>query len=103
MAISGWEESDFTAVDFARDIEKLEYKTIIYTDIATDGMLTGPNVSAMQEMAASVNMDVIASGGVGKIDDIKSLVPTGVCGVIVGRALYTGNLKLEECLCYQNE
>ena len=104
VAISGWEEvSDFTAVDFARDIEKLGTKTIIYTDIATDGMLTGPNVSAMQEMAASVNMDVIASGGVGKIDDIKSLVPTGVCGVIVGRALYTGNLKLEECLCYQNE
>lgn len=104
VAISGWEEvSDFKAVDFAKDIEKLGVKTIIYTDIATDGMLTGPNLSAMEEMVNSVNMNVIASGGVGKIDDVKNLVPTGVCGVIIGRALYTGNVKLEECLCYQSE
>jgi len=99
VAISGWEEvSEFKAVDFAKIIEQCGVKTIIYTDIATDGMLSGPNLNAMKEMTESVEIDVIASGGVANADDIKNLKPTNVSGVIVGRALYTGDVTLGEIL-----
>jgi len=103
VAISGWEEvSTYNAMNFAKIIESCGVKTIIYTDIATDGMLTGPNFSAMKEMAEAVKMNVIASGGVGKTEDVKNLVQTAVSGVIIGRALYTQNVKLEDVLCLQN-
>lgn len=99
VAIEGWEEvSEFTAVDFAKKMESIGVKTIVYTDIATDGTLKGPNLNAMAEMVKETNLDVIASGGVGKTEDILSLVPTKVEGVIVGRALYTGNVDLKESL-----
>ena len=73
-------------------------QTIVYTDIATDGTLKGPNVDAMREMASAVSADIIASGGIGSIGHIQSLADTGVEGVIIGRALYTGDVKLEEAL-----
>ena len=76
----------------------LGVKTIVYTDIATDGTLKGPNVEAMREMAAAVNADIIASGGVGSLEHIKALKDTGVEGVIVGRALYTDNVNLTEAI-----
>ena len=99
VAVSGWEEvSDVDAVEFAKKVEKIGVKTIIYTDIATDGMLTGPNLEAMKIMASSVGISVIASGGIGSKEDILSLKPTGVSGVIVGKALYTGRVNLEEVL-----
>ena len=94
-AVEGWEKtSDFTAVEFARKMADIGVKTIVYTDIATDGTLCGPNVAAMKEMVDSTGIDVIASGGVGNIEHIKALLPTGVEGVITGRALYTGDLDL---------
>ena len=97
VAVEGWEKtSEFRAVDFAKKMTALGIKTIVYTDIATDGTLAGPNLRAMEEMAASVNADIIASGGVGSLEHIKSLVSTGVEGVIVGRALYTGAVDLKE-------
>lgn len=99
VAIEGWEEvSEFKAVDFAKKMENIGVKTIVYTDIATDGTLQGPNLDAMAEMAKATNLDVIASGGVGSLEHIKTLVPTGVEGVIVGRALYTGNVDLAEAI-----
>ncbi|AEY64701.1 1-(5-phosphoribosyl)-5-[(5-phosphoribosylamino)methylideneamino]imidazole-4-carboxamide isomerase [Clostridium sp. BNL1100] len=99
VAIHGWEKtSDFTAVEFAREIESLGTKTIIYTDISRDGMLKGPNLQAMKEMAYSVALNVIASGGVSKLTDIVDLKQTGVSGVIVGKALYTGNVNLKEAI-----
>lgn len=99
VAIEGWEKtSDFTAVEFAKKMTDIGVKTIVYTDIATDGTLAGPNVAAMEEMVRSVNADIIASGGIGNIEHIKSLIPTGVEGVIVGRALYTGNVDLKEAI-----
>jgi len=104
VAISGWEQvSEFKAVEFAKIIEACGVKTIIYTDIATDGMLTGPNLEAMSEMASEVQMNVIASGGVGKLDDVKNLIPTRVSGAIIGRALYAGKLNLEDAICLQSE
>ena len=99
VAVSGWEEvSTYPAVEFAKNMEDAGVQTIVYTDISTDGTLQGPNVEAMQEMAAAVSMDVIASGGVGSPEHICSLLPTGVEGVIVGRALYTGNVSLPEAV-----
>jgi phosphoribosylformimino-5-aminoimidazole carboxamide ribotide isomerase len=99
VAIDGWENtSDFTAIDFASKMVELGAKTIIYTDIARDGMLTGPNLIAMREMAQSVDAEIIASGGVSSLQDIKDLKETGVSGVIVGKALYTGDLDLKEAI-----
>lgn len=99
VAVEGWEKcSEFTAVEFAKQMAELGVKTIVYTDIATDGTLKGPNLAAMEEMAKSVDADIIASGGVGSLEHIKSLVPTGVEGVIVGRALYTGNVDLKKAI-----
>lgn len=98
-AIEGWEKtSEFRAVEFARKMAELGVKTIVYTDIATDGTLAGPNVEAMKEMVENVGINVIASGGVGKLEHVKALVPTGVEGVITGRALYTGDLDLPEAI-----
>jgi len=99
VAIEGWEKtSEFRAIDFAKKMEDLGVKTIIYTDISRDGMLSGPNLKAMEEMVKSVNIDIIASGGVGKIEDIKNLKEVGVSGVIVGRALYTGDVDLKQAI-----
>lgn len=99
VAVEGWEKtSDFTAVEFAKKMTDIGVKTIVYTDIATDGTLKGPNIAAMTEMASSVSADIIASGGVGSLEHIKALVLTGVEGVIVGRALYTGNVDLAEAV-----
>jgi len=99
-ATDGWEKvSALTAVEFAKDAASLGARTIIYTDIATDGMLSGPNLSAMREMAAAVpQVGVIASGGVSSAKDITALLDTGVAGAITGRALYTGNLTLADAL-----
>lgn len=99
VAVEGWERtSDFKAVEFGKKMSDLGVKTIIYTDIATDGTLAGPNTKAMEEMAVNVNSDVIASGGIGNIDHIRALVPCGVEGAITGKALYTGRLDLAEAI-----
>jgi len=99
VAIEGWEKtSEFTAVEFAKKMVDLGVKTIVYTDIATDGTLAGPNVEAMREMAAAVDADIIASGGVGSLEHILSLLDTGVEGVIVGKALYTEKVNLTEAI-----
>lgn len=99
VAIEGWEKtSEYSAIEFAQKMAALGVKTIVYTDIATDGTLAGPNVSAMAEMAKAVNADIIASGGVGSLEHIMSLAPTGVEGVIVGKALYTGKVDLAQAI-----
>lgn len=98
-AVEGWEKtSDLKAVEFAKKMESLGVKTIVYTDIATDGTLKGPNLAAMEEMANKTSLDVIASGGVGNISHVEALKNTGVEGVIIGRALYTGGVDLEEAV-----
>lgn len=99
VATDGWEKvSTFTAVEFAKKVEKAGVRTIIYTDIATDGAMCGPNVKAMEEMTHSTGLDVIASGGVSCIEDIKALLKTGVEGAITGRAIYDGKLDLKEAV-----
>lgn len=99
VAIEGWEEtSNLNAISFAKQMVEMGAKTIIYTDISRDGMLSGPNLTAMQEMSNSVNAQIIASGGVGSENDIEELKSTGVAGVIVGKALYTGAVSLKNVI-----
>lgn len=105
VATHGWEQvSSVPAVDFALKMAEIGVKTIIYTDIATDGMLSGSNVEAMGEMAAAVpTVNVIASGGIGSLSDIRDLLPTGVEGVIVGKALYDERFTLPEAIAVGKE
>ena len=100
VATHGWEKvSALGAVSFAKQMQDMGVKTIVYTDISTDGTLGGSNVEAMREMAAAVpNIDVIASGGIGSLDDILALSGSGVEGVIVGKALYTERVDLTEAI-----
>jgi phosphoribosylformimino-5-aminoimidazole carboxamide ribotide isomerase len=99
VAIEGWETvSALAAVEFAKEMESIGVKTIVYTDIATDGTLAGPNIAAMREMAETTGMEVIASGGVGSEDDIIALKETGVAGVIVGKAIYTDKVDLKKII-----
>ncbi len=102
VAVKGWvETSKLKAIDFAKRMQELGVKTIIYTDIKKDGMLQGPNVKACREIAKALKIPVIAAGGVSKVRDIqrlKALEPLGLSGAIVGKALYSGALDLKDAL-----
>jgi phosphoribosylformimino-5-aminoimidazole carboxamide ribotide isomerase len=95
------ETSDVAATELAQQMSQLGVAAIIYTDIHRDGTLSGPNLDALRELARAVSVPVIASGGVSSITDLLSLLalePLGVRGVIVGRALYTGDVSLKEAI-----
>jgi len=102
VATHGWlETSEVLATALALQMQELGAAAIIYTDINRDGTLTGPNLAALRELATTIAIPVIASGGVSSITDLLSLLalePLGVTGVIVGRALYTGNVSLKAAL-----
>jgi phosphoribosylformimino-5-aminoimidazole carboxamide ribotide isomerase len=100
VAVRGWVDvSDVDAVTLARTMADKGARTIVYTDIGRDGMLIGPNVTAMRRMAEAVpSISVIASGGVGRLQDVLDLAETGTTGVIVGKAIYTGNVDLAEAI-----
>ena len=99
VATGGWVTTEEISVfEYAEFVEKLGAKTIIFTDIATDGMMQGPNLTAMDKMAKTVGIDVIASGGVSCAEDITALKGTGVGGAIVGKALYMGTVSIEEAV-----
>lgn len=99
VATDGWlETSSLRATDLAAQFDGQPLAAIVYTDIATDGMLQGPNVAAMREMAAATSTPLIASGGVSCAADVAQLTTTGVAGCIIGKALYEGRLTLEEAL-----
>lgn len=102
VAVEGWtKRSDFTPLEIFRRFESYNIASIIYTDIKRDGMKIGPNIEAIKKLAISINIPVIASGGVGNMEDIKNILPLsiyGVEGVIVGRALYDGEIDLKEAI-----
>jgi phosphoribosylformimino-5-aminoimidazole carboxamide ribotide isomerase len=106
-AISGWVRgTEVLAVDLARRCEELGASVIIYTDVLRDGTQKGVNLRATREVARALRIPVIASGGISTIKDIKALQPLekeGVSGVIVGRALYAGTLKLPEAIALAEE
>ncbi|MEN8906717.1 MAG: 1-(5-phosphoribosyl)-5-[(5-phosphoribosylamino)methylideneamino]imidazole-4-carboxamide isomerase [Clostridiales bacterium] len=97
VAINGWEDfSEYTPLEFGKKMESLGVKTIIYTDISRDGMLSGPNIKSLEEMNKELkDVDIIASGGVTSYDDLKMIEEAGFAGVIIGRALYTSDIDLE--------
>ncbi len=102
VAIDGWTQTtQVEAVDLARKFEDCGVAAINFTDIARDGMQTGPNLAATKQLAEAISIPVVASGGVSSIQDIKDLLPletSGVIGVIVGKALYSGVLELKSAL-----
>ena len=99
VATDGWlETSAVSAVEMVAQFAGMPLAAIIYTDIATDGMLAGPNVAAMREMQAATAAPVIASGGVTTAADVANLAAAGLAGAIVGRALYAGTLTLADAL-----
>ena len=102
VAVQGWAEvTDITAVDLAKKFEGYGVAAIIYTDISRDGMLQGPNLEATKALAEAVSIPVIASGGVSTLNDIENLMAieqSGVTGVITGKAVYTGAIKLSEAV-----
>ncbi|HEY9736384.1 MAG TPA: 1-(5-phosphoribosyl)-5-[(5-phosphoribosylamino)methylideneamino]imidazole-4-carboxamide isomerase [Trichocoleus sp.] len=102
VATRGWlETSEVDAVELAQRMGQMGAAAIIYTDIKRDGTLKGPNLEALREVAKAIDIPVIASGGVSAVSDLLSLLalaPLGVSGVIVGRALYTGDVNLKEAL-----
>ncbi|HWR59495.1 MAG TPA: 1-(5-phosphoribosyl)-5-[(5-phosphoribosylamino)methylideneamino]imidazole-4-carboxamide isomerase [Thermodesulfovibrionales bacterium] len=100
VAVKGWVEvTPVDAKELARRAEAQGAGGIIYTDISRDGMMTGPNIRAMDEMVRAVNIPVIASGGVSSIDDIRNLMGIkGLWGAITGKALYSGAIDLREAI-----
>lgn len=102
VAVRGWAEvTEKRAIDLAREMEGFGVTAIIYTDIARDGMMQGPNLEATAALAEAISIPVIASGGVSNLDDIRNLLQieaSGVEGVITGKAIYTGSLNLREAV-----
>ncbi|KAB0670163.1 1-(5-phosphoribosyl)-5-[(5-phosphoribosylamino)methylideneamino]imidazole-4-carboxamide isomerase [Oryzomonas sagensis] len=102
VAVQGWAEvTDISAADLARKFEGFGVAAIIYTDISRDGMLQGPNLEATRALAEAVAIPVIASGGVSRLEDLRNLMAiekSGVTGVITGKAVYTGAIKLAEAI-----
>ena len=99
VALQGWTEaSEVSVLDLARRMGELGVARLLYTDIARDGMLTGPDLGTNARLVQETGMAVLASGGVSSVEDVRQLVPTGVEGVIVGRALYTGAVRLPDAV-----
>ncbi|TDL32544.1 1-(5-phosphoribosyl)-5-[(5-phosphoribosylamino)methylideneamino]imidazole-4-carboxamide isomerase [Jeotgalibacillus sp. S-D1] len=102
VATHGWiETSTLRAVDLGKELADAGAKTFIFTDIATDGMLTGPNVDAVIELAEATGAEIIASGGVSSLEDLRILQAvsgSGVTGAIVGKAIYTNKFTVKEAV-----
>lgn len=100
VAIKGWVDvTEKSAVELACELKEKGVRRIIFTDISRDGMLSGPNLKSIEELASKTGIPVIASGGVNVLADIVNLKKiAGVEGVITGKALYTGSLNLSEAI-----
>lgn len=100
VAIDGWAEiTDVDVVDLAKQFKEAGVSAIVYTDISRDGMMQGVNVEATARLATECGIEVIASGGVTDIEDVRALAKVanaGICGAITGRAIYEGTLDLKE-------
>ncbi len=98
IAVRGWTDVfDLTVPELARRVHAQGARTVIYTDVARDGMLSGPDVPGARTLAA-LGLDVIVSGGVASLDDLRSARAAGLAGAIVGRALYEGRFTVPEAL-----
>ena len=103
LATSGWlDQGTVSALETARSLPERGIDTVIYTDIRRDGTLNGPNLDALREMIRVPDMEVIASGGIGSLEDVRDVAEAGAAGVIIGRALYDGRVALEVALQWQS-
>ena len=99
VATEGWEEvSNVDSIELCKELEKIGVKTIVYTDISKDGMMSGPNFNIYEKLSKEINLDIIASGGVTTIEDIRKLKSMNLYGVIIGKALYENKIELKEIL-----
>ena len=102
VAIKGWVEiTEKKAADLARKFSSFKIGAVIYTDISRDGMMKGPNIDAIRDFALSINIPVIASGGISSLEDLKkidAISRNGIKGVIIGKALYTGAIDLSAAI-----
>lgn len=99
IAVDGWTSgSGVNVIDFAKTMQGIGARTVIYTDIARDGMLTGPATESTRELVDATGLSVIASGGIGSEEDITRIQTSGCSGVIVGKAIYEGKVRLSVCL-----
>ena len=100
----GWlQSSKYYYIDFAKHLEELGVKNIIFTDISRDGTLSGPNLEMLANLKEAVSCDITASGGIRSIDDIKALKALGLYGAIIGKAIYTGDIDLAEAIAEAQE
>ena len=99
LAVDGWEQTtETTALEVAKTVSDWPLAAIVYTDIATDGTLKGPNVEATREMAEATDTPVVASGGVGTLDHLRALRELPVQGAIIGRALYENRFTIDDAI-----
>jgi len=99
IAVDGWTSgSGVNVISFAKEMMELGAKTFIYTDIARDGMLTGPAVESTGRLVEETKADIIASGGIGSEKNIEDIKTSGCSGVIIGKAIYEGKVRLNVCL-----
>ena len=99
VAIKGWTETaDLTAFDFFRQMESLGVKTVICTDISRDGAMEGTNRGLYRELSEKFSIDLIASGGVSSLEDVKALAAMGLHGAIIGKAYYIGAIDLRQAV-----
>ena len=96
---AGWEkDSDKTIPALAAEFEKMGVKTVIYTDISRDGMLTGPNIEHTEKLIDETGIDIIASGGIGSPLDLEILEEIGAAGAVLGKSLYEGKISLKDAI-----
>ena len=99
VAIKGWtEQSAYTCDAFFAKLQALGVKTVICTDISRDGAMTGTNLSLYEHLSAAYSMNIIASGGVSSMEDVKRLRAMNLYGAIIGKAYYTGAIDLTEAV-----
>jgi phosphoribosylformimino-5-aminoimidazole carboxamide ribotide isomerase len=99
VAVGGWQEAtDVSAVELARDVGHLPLAALLYTDISRDGMLGGTDLAGTINLAEATSLPVLASGGVGTVDDLVPLKPTAVAGIIIGRALHEAKITIPQAL-----
>jgi phosphoribosylformimino-5-aminoimidazole carboxamide ribotide isomerase len=99
VAIKGWTEvSDYEAMDFCRELQAIGVSTLICTDISRDGAMQGTNHALYRTLSEELSLQIVASGGVSSLDDVRRLAERGLYGAIVGKAYYTGAVSLKEAI-----
>ena len=104
VAVKGWlEKSDKDGLDFLKELEDEGVRTAIVTDISKDGAMKGTNLDLYRKIVSQIYMDITASGGVSDLDEVRELMKIGVYGAIIGKAYYTGAIRLEDAIAVAEE